>query len=740
MLKELSTINRTIMNKNELEHLVNTEQYDKLEELWLDIVESEIKDKKPLFHIIGLLIKKEKRFAHDFLIMLESYYKERNAYQDLLEVLKHILKYYPREKALAAKFANCYANIYKEKPYAKLLIDKSNIETSPDIAGSIKKLEKYFMFEQGDYVYHKSWGVGKVASFDPEGEKICIDFEKKNNHGISLDLASDILQKLENDSLLAMMYSQKDILNKMIDENPVGLIRLTLKHFQGKATVNMIKEQLLSGVIPQSAWSKWWTKTKKLILKDPYIQFTEGTPTTALLEIRTTPLTPHQEIINKLCQCREIYKEIESTRKYITESKTTEHCKETLHEIMTMFTQEAEKLKETNPSAVIECLFLAEQVQNILNENQVNYNYMIETVIHNSDNLPQLIDNISILEYKKHVLSIIKKIYQENWQDKFVCLFFDQTNQLWEFIIKELLNDDMQDTLNSLSQKLFSHFNAYPEHYFWFCKNNFYGRFPNLYANIDSGTLFIQLIELINNIYFKMQKGRDGTIRSTFNKIKGLLDEKGTDYALNHLNESNAAGMYNVISSSKCLEDWFKISVESVIRDRFPTIIKKPEIQTLDENKIYVTREGYEKQKKELDHIMNIEFAENARDLGEAISRGDLRENAEYQAAREKQAQLVEKAERLKADLQKVVFIEPYNVKTKTVSPGTKVTIKNKIKETFETYTLLGPWDVDIDKNIISYLSPIGKGILNKKVGDTVTIQLPESEIICDIIKIEKAL
>ncbi|MBM4054730.1 MAG: transcription elongation factor GreA [Planctomycetes bacterium] len=740
MSNKVSTINHSNMHNNELEHLVNTEQYDKLEEQWLGIVESEIKDKKPLLHIINLLIKQEKRFAHDFLIMLESYYKEKNAYHDLLEVLKHILKYYPREKGLAAKFADCYSNIYHEKPHVKFFIKKSNIETSPDIAASVKMLEKYCMFDQGDFVFHKSWGVGKVVSFDPEGEKIHIDFEKKSNHGIALDLASDILQKLENDSLLAMMHSQKDVLNKMIDEDPVGLIRRTLKHFKGKATVNTVKEQLLSGIIPSTAWSKWWTKTRKLLLKDPYIQLTEGTPATAFLEMRTAPLTPHQEIINKLTRSGEIYKEIESARKYISEAKSDELCKDTLHKIKTLFAQEAEKLKETNPSAVIECLLIAEQIQTILNESLSNYKDTIETVIQSSDNIAKLIDAIIILEYKKHVLGIIKKIFPESWQNKYVDLFFDQSSHLWEFIVKELVNDNMHDALNSLSQKVSLHFNAYPEHYFWFCKNNFFGRFPNLYANINSGTLFIQLIELINNIYFKMQKGRDGNIRSTFNKIKGLLDEKGTDYALNHLNESNAAGMYNVISSSKCLEDWFKISVESVIRDRYPSLIKKPEIHALDENKIYVTKEGYAKQKRELDHLMNVEFAENARDLGEAISRGDLRENAEYQAAREKQGQLVEKAERLKADLQKVVFIEPYNVKTNIVSPGTKVTIQNKSKNTHDTYTLLGPWDVDIDNNIISYLSPIGKGLLNKKVGETVTIQLPESEIICDIIKIEKAL
>ncbi|WP_169703307.1 hypothetical protein [Candidatus Kuenenia stuttgartiensis] len=77
MSNELSTINHTIMEHTELEHLVNTEQYDKLEEQWLGIVESEIDDKKPLLHIINLLIRQEKKFAHDFLIMLESYYNEK---------------------------------------------------------------------------------------------------------------------------------------------------------------------------------------------------------------------------------------------------------------------------------------------------------------------------------------------------------------------------------------------------------------------------------------------------------------------------------------------------------------------------------------------------------------------------------------------------------------------------------------------------------------------------------------
>ena len=101
---------------------------------------------------------------------------------------------------------------------------------------------------------------------------------------------------------------------------------------------------------------------------------------------------------------------------------------------------------------------------------------------------------------------------------------------------------------------------------------------------------------------------------------------------------------------------------------------------------------------------------------------------------------LVEKAERLKTELQKVVIIEPRSIQTDTVTPGAKVTVRDMEKTDVEVYTLLGPWDVDIDKGIISYLSPIGKGLLNKKVTDVVTIKLPEGVSIYEVIKIESVL
>ncbi|MBW7898114.1 Transcription elongation factor GreA [Candidatus Brocadiaceae bacterium B188] len=734
-------IHKNTFSINELISLVNTEQYNKLEEAWLGAIESNNNNLPALFEIVELLMKREeKKRAHDFLMTLTSLYKQKGLHQDVLEILKKMLEYNPKEKGLAKEFAECYSYIYKDRPYAKDLITRTCPETTTDIRNAMKLLERYFYLDQGNYVFHKSWGVGEVLSVDTHSEKIHINFEKKSNHSVAIDIAPNILQKLDNDDLLVMIFARKDALQKMIEEQPVDLIKLTLKYFKGKASVSQLKNRLIAGVIPPDGWGRWWTHTKKLLKKDPYIKLTEGTPTTSFLEFRNSPMTHHQEILERLNQTEDLDKKIEITKKYISEMRHTEVCKETLTQLSDEFKKAADLCHETNPSVALECLILLEEMQCMLKAEPDKYKNTIETLIRKNNNLPALVDAVGILEYKKYSLDLIKKIRQEKWQEDFAHLLFINRGNLWEFIIKELIAENKQHTIEEVAFKAFNHFNAYPEHYIWFCKNSMHGRYPELYKNIDPAIMLNRLIELLDNLCFKIQKGRDGDFKTIVNKIKNLLEDKGTDYAINILNDANAESIYNVVSSSKGLEDWFKVSIESVIQDRYPELFEKPGLPKLDEHKIYVTKEGYEKKKKEFDHLMNVEFPENARDLGEAISRGDLRENAEYKAAREKQAMLVEKAERMKSELQRVVILDPHSVHPDSASPGTRVTLRHQGKTELEIYTILGPWDVDIENGVISYLSPIGKGLLNKNAGETVTIKLPEGESSYEIIKIEKAL
>jgi transcription elongation factor GreA len=131
-----------------------------------------------------------------------------------------------------------------------------------------------------------------------------------------------------------------------------------------------------------------------------------------------------------------------------------------------------------------------------------------------------------------------------------------------------------------------------------------------------------------------------------------------------------------------------------------------------------VTAAMYEEKQKQLAHIMEVEVPANSKEIAFALSLGDLRENAEYKAAKEKQEILNSTIAKLKDEIERAQLFDPSSVNTSRTGFGTKVVLKNGISGKQEEYTILGPWESDPDHRIISYLSPFGAAMLNKTVGE----------------------
>jgi transcription elongation factor GreA len=115
---------------------------------------------------------------------------------------------------------------------------------------------------------------------------------------------------------------------------------------------------------------------------------------------------------------------------------------------------------------------------------------------------------------------------------------------------------------------------------------------------------------------------------------------------------------------------------------------------------------------------MDVEIPANSSEIAYAMSLGDLRENAEYKAAKEKQQQLQSQEIKLKEEIEKAKIFDPKTVNTSRVSFGTKVVLRIESTGQQKEYTILGQWESDPNNNIISFLSPFGDAILNKKEGD----------------------
>ena len=153
---------------------------------------------------------------------------------------------------------------------------------------------------------------------------------------------------------------------------------------------------------------------------------------------------------------------------------------------------------------------------------------------------------------------------------------------------------------------------------------------------------------------------------------------------------------------------------------------------------VYYTEEGLEKLKVDLDQLKSVERPNVARQIAEARDKGDLSENAEYDAAKEAQGLLEAKIAKMEAELSKARILDESQIDTSKVLIMSKVTIKNSTNGIKMTYTIVPESEADLKAKKISISSPIAKGLLGKEVGDTAEIQVPNGLMKFEIVDISR--
>ena len=153
---------------------------------------------------------------------------------------------------------------------------------------------------------------------------------------------------------------------------------------------------------------------------------------------------------------------------------------------------------------------------------------------------------------------------------------------------------------------------------------------------------------------------------------------------------------------------------------------------------VYYTEEGLEKLKADLDQLKTVERSNVARQIAEARDKGDLSENAEYDAAKEAQGLLEAKIAKLEAEFSKARILDESQIDTSKVLIMSKVTIKNSANGAKMTYTIVPESEADLKAKKISISSPIAKGLLGKEGGDTAKFQVPNGLMKFEIVDISR--
>ncbi|MCX5719846.1 MAG: transcription elongation factor GreA [Nitrospirae bacterium] len=149
-----------------------------------------------------------------------------------------------------------------------------------------------------------------------------------------------------------------------------------------------------------------------------------------------------------------------------------------------------------------------------------------------------------------------------------------------------------------------------------------------------------------------------------------------------------------------------------------------------------MTPEGYQKLEEELERLLKVDRPKNIKAIAEARAHGDLSENAEYHAAKERQSFIEGRIQELKSKLALADVIDPTKISQDRIAFGAKVKILDLETDEEKTFILVGPDEADAKNGKISISSPVGKALLNKGIGDVVQIKAPAKTMEYEILEI----
>jgi transcription elongation factor GreA len=152
--------------------------------------------------------------------------------------------------------------------------------------------------------------------------------------------------------------------------------------------------------------------------------------------------------------------------------------------------------------------------------------------------------------------------------------------------------------------------------------------------------------------------------------------------------------------------------------------------------RVPMTPTGYQKLQEELERLLKVERPNNIKDISEARAHGDLSENAEYHAAKEKQSFLEGRIQELKTKIALADVIDPSKISQDRIAFGAKVKVVDVSSSEEKTFTLVGQDEADVKNGRISISSPVGRALLNKEAGDVVTIKAPARTLEYEILEI----
>ena len=734
--------------KKALLRYVNNKNINSANEIWSKLVAS-IPEEIDFFLLVQRKIAKSISADKSALMMQElyNYYKDNAKWDTAIDILKLNLTIDPKDPWARREIAECYAKKYANHSHVDEYIRSSDLTQSyRNVFEAISDFEKHIAFDARAFVFHRTWGVGVITKV--EHDTLTINFGKAGKKEISLKMAVNALQPLARDHIWVIKatvgsksskFKTKEDLAKEIKTNKEWALKTIIKSFDNSCDFKKIKAELVPSILSTSEWTSWNSGAKKVLESDS----TFGVNPNNINEytVRDRAITPEEKYSNEFKAQKAFFARIDILIKFI-EDESTDKESELLADMFSYFTGFLKSFNEVDEQVIASYLVVKQVGQEVPGlAFQSKYTFaQLYGELESPKEMYTVLKGSKKGDLRAEFLESVKML--PNWEDEFIKMF---PAILRKEALNAIINAGHVDKVQKLVSDSFEDFRAYRDVILFLfdeCSEEEWFKA----AQVPLQKQLIAIVNIISQCFREI----DNHVESTENKkiiknaCKMLFDKDNNKYATYMLScdEEQMGHMYTLVDDIKGLDGFdgaekVKTQLRNKILEKYPDYkFHTTEEKSAAPKGMLVTAKKLEEKRNLVEKMQDVDIPAIAKEVAEAKEKGDLKENAEYIAAKEAQHKLGNDLKRLQEELARAVVFDPTTATTSLVSFGTKVTLLDKASGKEEVYTILGPWESDPENGVISYMSPFGNAILDHKVGDDLRFTINEHKYEFEVKKI----
>ena len=591
-----------------------------------------------------------------------------------------------------------------------------------------KAAEQLEQLRPGSFCLHKSWGFGQVAEWNLLFNQIVIDFKTKPKHSMQLAYAAENLIPIPPKHFLARKVNEAEAIKALLKSDPAAVVRNILEGFDGKATLAQISEVLIGDLFTEAEWKRWWTSAKKAMKASGY--FSVPTKKSEPIALRAEPVSRAEELLAFFNQTRQPKEQAAALDQIIRFHHEFGDPTTQLQPIIQRIENVAGQNQKLHSPLTFELVLARDDLlERIPGLTTTRPDLTLERLI--SEEEARLIEILPKLPSAKErrVLQALPRSLGDAWTRRAWQMIGSNNSRLVAQIPKIFVENGRADELQTMLERAVSEHSARSEIMIWLCRER--ANWPKLVTP-----------EVLPAILSAIERDQhDEASRSS--RLRDLLldDRELISDVFAGADVSVARDIMRRLLLTPVFDGLTKRSLMARMIKLYPELESMATGAQPEEKaeSLIVSWSSLHKRREEYEEIVNKKIPENSREIGVARSYGDLRENFEFKAAKQMQAVLMRRKSELEQMLHRARGTDFSNADTSQISIGTIVTLREVDSGQEESYTVLGAWDGDPERHIISYQTAIGQSLLGKKTGGRVTMNTDHGTATYEVIEIRAA-